>query len=374
MNRKIISITAATLFILSISQLSVSAYDKDKLTYSLYKDNQLQAEIYTDKNYDFKKEITYKNEKYELVENTDTNTKVETPSTEKKSITKEVANQLFNKSDYELSQAPQTIKVKDGDKEYTATAKSISYDTSIIRNRTKTANYTVNYYSNDSEPSVPQTVDFNTFDEATGNNVTVTAPLQSLEKTNEYWKKIDDEFYFIAKKYDSDKITMNVNGKKIEINKNGDSPIDSSYFNDLLTARGMNTSVYRLNSLVWSGEPYKENGILCRKAVGDCEHKVSDYTATYGGTVSLPDYNGYKADVIYEYEVTKTDTIIKNTALYKKYILPTEAPTEKITETPTEAPTEETPVKKVITIGIGLVLASLIAVITVFLIQRKRKE
>lgn len=374
MNRKIISITAATLFILSISQLSVSAYDKDKLTYSLYKDNQLQAEIYTDKNYDFKKEITYKNEKYELVENTDTNTKVETPSTEKKSITKEVANQLFNKSDYELSQAPQTIKVKDGDKEYTATAKSISYDTSIIRNRTKTANYTVNYYSNDSEPSVPQTVDFNTFDEATGNNVTVTAPLQSLEKTNEYWKKIDDEFYFIAKKYDSDKITMNVNGKKIEINKNGDSPIDSSYFNDLLTARGMNTSVYRLNSLVWSGEPYKENGILCRKAVGDCEHKVSDYTATYGGTVSLPDYNGYKADVIYEYEVTKTDTIIKNTALYKKYILPTEAPTEKITETPAEAPTEETPVKKVITIGIGLVLASLIAVITVFLIQRKRKE
>lgn len=374
MNRKIISITAATLFILSISQLSVSAYDKDKLTYSLYKDNQLQAEIYTDKNYDFKKEITYKNEKYELVENTDTNTKVETPSTEKKSITKEVANQLFNKSDYELSQAPQTIKVKDGDKEYTATAKSISYDTSIIRNRTKTANYTVNYYSNDSEPSVPQTVDFNTFDEATGNNVTVTAPLQSLEKTNEYWKKIDNEFYFIAKKYDSDKITMNVNGKKIEINKNGDSPIDSSYFNDLLTARGMNTSVYRLNSLVWSGEPYKENGILCRKAVGDCEHKVSDYTATYGGTVSLPDYNGYKADVIYEYEVTKTDTIIKNTALYKKYILPTEAPTEKITETPTEAPTEETPVKKVITIGIGLVLASLIAVITVFLIQRKRKE
>ena len=245
MNRKIISITAATLFILSISQLSVSAYDKDKLTYSLYKDNQLQAEIYTDKNYDFKKEITYKNEKYELVENTDTNTKVETPSTEKKSITKEVANQLFNKSDYELSQAPQTIKVKDGDKEYTATAKSISYDTSIIRNRTKTANYTVNYYSNDSEPSVPQTVDFNTFDEATGNNVTVTAPLQSLEKTNEYWKKIDNEFYFIAKKYDSDKITMNVNGKKIEINKNGDSPIDSSYFNDLLTARGMNTSVYR---------------------------------------------------------------------------------------------------------------------------------
>lgn len=374
MNRKIISITAATLFILSISQLSVSAYDKDKLTYSLYKDNQLQAEIYTDKNYDFKKEITYKNEKYELVENTDTNTKVETPSTEKKSITKEVANQLFNKSDYELSQAPQTIKVKDGDKEYTATAKSISYDTSIIRNRTKTANYTVNYYSNDSEPSVPQTVDFNTFDEATGNNVTVTAPLQSLEKTNEYWKKIDNEFYFIAKKYDSDKITMNVNGKKIEINKNGDSPIDSSYFNDLLTARGMNTSVYRLNSLVWSGEPYKENGILCRKAVGDCEHKVSDYTATYGGTVSLPDYNGYKADVIYEYEVTKTDTIIKNTALYKKYILPTEAPTEKITETPTEAPTEETPVKKVITIGIGLVLASLIAVITVFLIQRKKKE
>lgn len=373
MNKKIISITAAVLFILSISQLTVSAYSKDKLTYS-FENNQLQAEIYTDNSYDFEKEITYKNEKYRLIKGTDKNTKIETPSNEKKSVTKEMANQLFNKNDYKLSQAPQTIKVKDGDKEYTATAKDISYGTSVIGNRTKTAEYTVNYYSNDSEPSVPQTIDFNTFDEATGNNVTVNAPLQSLKKSNEYWKKIDKEFYFIAKKYDSDKITITANGKKIEIDKNSDSPINSSYFNDLLTARGMNPSVYRLNSLVWSGEPYEENGVLCRKAVGDCEHKVSDYTATYGGTVNLPDYNGYKADVIYEYEVTKTDTIIKNTALYKKYILPTEAPTEKITEIPTEAPTEAASVKKVITIGIGLVLVSLTAVITVFLIQRKRKE
>lgn len=38
-------------------------------------------------------------------------------------------------------------------------------------------------------------------------------------------------------------------------------------------------SIYKINSIQWDGEEYKDNGILCRNAVAKGNKVVNDYTA-----------------------------------------------------------------------------------------------
>jgi len=51
------------------------------------------------------------------------------------------------------------------------------------------------------------------------------------------------------------------------------------------------TTPYKINSIEWDGEEYKENGILCRNAVAKGNKVVNDYTSLYGGDVYLPAHN-----------------------------------------------------------------------------------
>lgn len=48
-------------------------------------------------------------------------------------------------------------------------------------------------------------------------------------------------------------------------------------------------SIYKINSIEWDEEEYKDNGILCRNAVAKGNKVVNDYTALYGGdAIFLP--------------------------------------------------------------------------------------
>lgn len=58
-----------------------------------------------------------------------------------------------------------------------------------------------------------------------------------------------------------------------------------------LCAKNKRLSIYKINSIQWDGEEYKDNGILCRNAVAKGNKVVNDYTALYGGDAYLPANN-----------------------------------------------------------------------------------
>lgn len=88
-----------------------------------------------------------------------------------------------------------------------------------------------------------------------------------------------------------------------------------------LCAKNKRLSIYKINSIEWDGEEYKDNGILCRNAVAKGNKVVNDYTALYGGDAYLPANNlAYKYVATYTADVTEPDAAtiydITATAIY----------------------------------------------------------
>lgn len=88
-----------------------------------------------------------------------------------------------------------------------------------------------------------------------------------------------------------------------------------------LCAKNKRLSIYKINSIEWDGEEYKDNGILCRNAVAKGNKVVNDYTALYGGAAYLPANNlAYKYVATYTADVTEPDAAtiydITATAIY----------------------------------------------------------
>ena len=379
--------------------LTVESISMNEFSYKKIDDNKvLSSYNYSDGANEpkFDYQIEYEGNTYNLVDNSVTSQRNENGSQDfHKTIKRTVADMLYNQSEFTLEDAEKEITVTDGDKQYKAKAESIEYENSLIINRKTNATYTKKYIGEEQRPEIPQKMSFNVKDKNTGNNVTVTTPLKDVNKGNDYWKDITNPFTFKANNYNADTITITVNGKVITINKDSNSPIDSKYYDDLLLARGMNTKYYRLNSLTWDGEAYEENGVWYRNAKGVCQHKVADYIAEYGGEVLLPDYNGYKAIVVYGYDTNEIEYINTMTAEYIRASEPTteivteaiterqtethtESITEKKTEVQSEAPTEAQVEKEnntpliILSISVGIVIIALAVVIILYIIQRKK--
>lgn len=88
-----------------------------------------------------------------------------------------------------------------------------------------------------------------------------------------------------------------------------------------LCAKNKRLSIYKINSIEWDGEEYKDNGIICRNAVAKGNKVVNDYTALYGGDAYLPANNlAYKYVATYTADVTEPDAAtiydITATAIY----------------------------------------------------------
>ena len=49
-----------------------------------------------------------------------------------------------------------------------------------------------------------------------------------------------------------------------------------------LCEKNKRLSIYKINSIEWDGEEYKENGILCRNAVAKGNKVVNDYLMEQG--------------------------------------------------------------------------------------------
>lgn len=74
----------------------------------------------------------------------------------------------------------------------------------------------------------------------------------------------------------------------------------SDYGELLLMSLGLSEDQYQVTDVSWDGEPYEENGILCRRALARGKKKIRTVMITYGGTVKMPDIEGSRYIGIYE--------------------------------------------------------------------------
>lgn len=366
MNRKILTLLVSIGLIVG-SVLPVKGYEMEQFEYSSDGEN-LNVTVYTENKKEFEQTITYEDKEYQLVDDSVKQEVITEEGNQEASIERVEAENLLSKDDFKLEDAPEEYEVLFGEESYIAKRSSIEYEEVENTGRRVSANENIYYRGVDQEPDVADTCQTTVWDEVTGQSVVADIPLVALNKSGDYWKDITEPFEFVASNYDATELVMNINGKEVVINKNG-SPISSEYFDDMLIARGMSPDTYKLSSLEWEGEAYEENGVMYRKAVGVCQHKVSDYTAAYSGPVDLPDYTQYNAVVTYKYK-TGSQEIIKNTAKYE-LIEATEIPTEA----PTEAPTESSnTLVKVTVISVAVVILALSVVIILYLIQRNKTK
>ena len=100
-----------------------------------------------------------------------------------------------------------------------------------------------------------------------------------------------------------------------EISASGDNPF-AGYEGQILNLIGVNPDYYKIDSIVWDGEPWTENGILYRKAIANGRKQVADCLATYGGLATLDEASGHIFEAIYQLNTSASLYTIQASATY----------------------------------------------------------
>lgn len=227
----------------------------------------------------------------------------------------------------------------------------ITYSDTIITDRTAEVESTTQSGYVISQPTVAtsKTVDY--VDEPSGETITVTLPLTAFRMTTAYHWESDVTVPIRVEVYDSTFYMLN--GRYVPYND--EKPALAGYESDILTVLNLSES-YRITDFVWIGDTYTENGIQYRNAVASGQRYVAEYTAYYGDTVSLPDAEGYNAQLTYSINSGDTEYTLKATAVYQK------------------VNTGLTPAQ-IITISVAEVFLLVVLIVSVlFVISKKKKD
>ena len=257
--------------------------------------------------YDFDKTITENDVTYKL-------TDVKYVSKEKKvegTVTKSVVK-TSDLSTYSTADFAETI-TENGITYSLADVKKV---TTGVGPRTQYLEQTLNFSAATTGDGIPDSVKTKVYDEVTGEYMETEINLISTKVTN---TEVSDEFSFIIKFYVTNGRYFSYKDNIITYNK--DNPGLMKYANELLKDMNLDSSIYKISSITWEGNEYKENGVLCRNAVAKGEKVVNDYTAVYGGDATLPANNlAYKYVATYTADVVEpdADTVydITATAIY----------------------------------------------------------
>ena len=182
-----------------------------------------------------------------------------------------------------------------------------------------------------------------------------TLPLSSVSSGSPYWL---DDVRIPMQIYDTGALYMEFNGQIIPFD--GSTPPLAGFENLFLGYLGLSGDTYRLTSAVWDGESYTENGTECRDAIISGSRLVSDYTAHYGGEITLPPFTVYDATATYEtvqtVETGETEYTIQAVAQYE------------------EDPSTLTAVIIGAAVGIIGIAAAVAVILAILAKRRKRKE
>ncbi len=72
------------------------------------------------------------------------------------------------------------------------------------------------------------------------------------------------------------------------------------YADQILESMGLSEDHYRINAIMWNGEPYEREGEVFREALAEGEKQIRRVEVTYGGEIKTPDTVGYQFSSIYE--------------------------------------------------------------------------
>lgn len=157
--------------------------------------------------------------------------------------------------------------------------------------------YTQDYGYCTAEPEAPAVHEYTYTSPVTKKENTVTLPLARMETGDTAWV---DGFSATVTFHNLDGTYFKLG--KHEFKYNPESLTLSDYdFTELVRMLGYDTSKYRLNSVSWSGKPYKSGGETCRDAAATGQQYAASYKAVYEDKVK----NGkiYTANATYAAEV-----------------------------------------------------------------------
>ncbi|WP_148873086.1 hypothetical protein, partial [Serratia marcescens] len=154
---------------------------------------------------------------------------------------------------------------------------SYNYLEKTLPERKQNVQDTITYKNVEQIDKIPESAVIEITDAETNQKQQVSMPLLQFEYKGYHW--IDGfEFPVTVKDYDADAYMI---GNK-EIPANGENTF-AGYEEQLLDLIGVNPDYYKIDNVVWNGEPWNDNGILYRKAIAKGKKQVADCSATYGG-------------------------------------------------------------------------------------------
>lgn len=263
-------------------------------------------------------------------------------------------------------------------KSYVGKVTDVVYQDNTKINRTGEVNGSEDYGLRVDKPTPPSTKSLPYYDAETGQNMNINAPMTELKKTSEQWQKYTYINITVSNYTDTQ---FMFNNKKI--NHNGSTVLGSDYYSELIGMAGLSGSNYRVSSVYWTGDSYKNGNTRYRNARADIQAYSCSYKALYYKKFSLPDINSYNATVTYSYSqenVLKTIYKYKATAVYKLSDNST-GQTEQEQETKIQDNNQkqtnqkqEISVKTITTISLILVLSLAFVILIFFLLTRLKTK
>lgn len=218
----------------------------------------------------------------------------------------------------------------------------------------------------------PETAWITLKDETTGEEYEREVHRQEIKEKDSLWT---DDFMFpiTVSGYDADSFWI------------GDTEIPadaelSDYGNELLRYLGLSKDCYQVKEVIWKGESYEKDGILCRDAEAKGSKLIRNVEVKYGGQIRTPEVRGKQYVGIYEEIVPETEESEPETTETEKEEIEESVSGEGAADEPEEA---EGAAKQllywlknhltVVTIGAGFFFFLLAAVIIFGLSCRKSR-
>lgn len=160
-------------------------------------------------------------------------------------------------------------------------------------------------YALEGNQEPPDTAMITLKDETTGKEYEREVPRQEIRQKDSFWTD-DFRFQITVNGYDSSTFYLG----ETEIPSDSDL---SSYGEEFLNYLGLPADCYHVEEVVWSGESYEEDGVLCRNAEARGSKLIRNVDVKYGGQVRTPEIKGKQYIGIYEEIVPETDGEEKRT-------------------------------------------------------------
>jgi len=225
-------------------------------------------------------------------------------------------------------------------------------------------------YDLEGKDEPPETAMITLKDDVTGKEYEREVPRQEIQQKGTVWTD-DFRFPVTVSGYDAETFYLG----ETEIPSDADL---SAYGEEFLRYLGLPEDCYRVDEVVWSGESYEEDGMLCRNAEARGAKLIRNVEVKYGGQVRTPEIRGKQYIGVYEEIIPETET--EETTETEPEIKTTQ-PEEPETQPAEPAPAPMKPMEKlmywikehltVVTIGAGFFLALALAAVLFWLSRKK---